>query len=260
MNTITFKTRAQANIFENEIKGQISDGMWENTNGTDWSTWSKTEVLVGDNSGRTGYVRKTGFALERLIPIIGDRMIHHARLAIAYPEASFETLYKLESAKFAMNFTRQDDYYASIRVLVTEFGGLDAITVKLAAVGYSTKELRADLKAIKVAMKNEPKAKSEYKAPALTTTPTRNRRTVSTRPAPKQLTNGWRSPNHVQPIYQSTCREIIQVLIAMPRHYDHPVLGYFLTETNSWHLVGSPYTFNNDVTAWQPLPTMPEVK
>lgn len=82
--TITFRTAEQAAIFECELKGQISDGKWENTPDTDWSKWCKAKVQVGEKVGRAGfYPRKDNFNLAApdLVSIVGKRMCTYARLA-----------------------------------------------------------------------------------------------------------------------------------------------------------------------------------
>lgn len=85
-NTVTFRTAAQAALFECELKGQISDGKWENTPNTGWEQWCRVEVLVGENVGRSmAHVTKDNFNLadRDLLEIVGDRMLGYARLAMA---------------------------------------------------------------------------------------------------------------------------------------------------------------------------------
>lgn len=97
-HTITFETLSQAAIFELEMKGQISDGMWENTPGSSWRTWCDAEVRVSDNEdelGRDFYVsRNLGFGSKTLFEIVGDRMTHYARCAMVcdrvFPDATLK--------------------------------------------------------------------------------------------------------------------------------------------------------------------------
>lgn len=84
--TITFRTAEQAAIFECELKGQISDGKWWNTPGTDYREWCAAEVAVGERVGRAGFwPRKSNFALDAkdLLDVVGKRMCNYARLALA---------------------------------------------------------------------------------------------------------------------------------------------------------------------------------
>ena len=85
--TIAFRTAAQAAIFEHEIKGQLSDGHWENDPQCDWRAWSDADVIVDpENVGRNFFVngRKT-FGLDNptLTKVVGDRMRLYAVLARA---------------------------------------------------------------------------------------------------------------------------------------------------------------------------------
>lgn len=89
MTTIAFSTDIQAKIFEEEIKGQISDGLWENTYGSDWQTWCRaTPVVNPANVGRDFFARKDNFRLTALVPFIGERMVEIGRtIDPAYTEA-----------------------------------------------------------------------------------------------------------------------------------------------------------------------------
>ena len=156
---ITFTKATQAMIFENEIKGQISDGAWENSRGTCWETWCDAIPVVGPVAGRSFYVGRTGFNLHMLVDVVGERMCLYARLALAFPECQdWRKLGCLEyrHAKWAME-PRADGMYQVYRDAVAEFGGAEAIDARLDAVkfDYSIGELKKDLTAIKAAMKTE---------------------------------------------------------------------------------------------------------
>jgi hypothetical protein len=98
--TLTFRTDIQAALFEHEIKGQLSDGNWENAKPNNhWKPWCDCKVLVDrvGRVGRTFNVRKDNYALtsRELLSVIGGRMIGYARLALAYgyeAVAEFECL------------------------------------------------------------------------------------------------------------------------------------------------------------------------
>jgi hypothetical protein len=95
-DTITFETITQAAIFELELKGQISDGKWENDSGSNYRTWCDAKVLVSDDEddlGRDFYVSKNlGFGSNDLFDIVGDRMCHYGRCGLIverlFPELS----------------------------------------------------------------------------------------------------------------------------------------------------------------------------
>lgn len=79
MNTLRVRNEAQAILFEEELKGQLSDGMWENTTPHDhWIVWCDAEVVVDPlNVGRNFWARKTSYRLDHpmLLEVVGDRMI-----------------------------------------------------------------------------------------------------------------------------------------------------------------------------------------
>lgn len=85
-DTITFENIEQAAIFELELKGQISDGHWENDASSNYRTWCDANVEVSDDEddlGRNFYVSKNlGFGSKRLFDIVGDRMMHYGRMAL----------------------------------------------------------------------------------------------------------------------------------------------------------------------------------
>jgi hypothetical protein len=74
-----------------------------------------------------------------------------------------------------------------------------------------------------------------------------------------EFMDGWRSSDAPIPEKYTTNLEdetFTLVLIAVPRHYDYPVTGYYMNGLG-WRIVGSPSDFTDDVVAWQPLPRMP---
>lgn len=86
--TITLKTAAAASLFQHEIKGQMSDGRWENTRPYDhWRWWSNLNVVAGDvnvvTSDQFYLCRKAGYGLNALVKYVGDRMAAVIRLSRA---------------------------------------------------------------------------------------------------------------------------------------------------------------------------------
>lgn len=79
-NIIHFGTKEAAALFEHEIMGQLSDGMWENTRPLDhWRFWHDSEIIV---DGKVGYERlsykyviiKNNYNISALKQYVGDRM------------------------------------------------------------------------------------------------------------------------------------------------------------------------------------------
>lgn len=97
MSYLWVRNVAQQTIFELELKGQLSDGNWENTRPHDhWIAWNHAEVVVNPRRvGRDFAVLKDSYAFtdKALLDVIGLRMQRHVRLALAY---GFETARALE--------------------------------------------------------------------------------------------------------------------------------------------------------------------
>ena len=160
MSTVTFATATQAALFEHELKGQISDGFWENTANTSWKMWCNADVVVGENVGRNGFrPRKDNFAFNNktLIEIIGERMINIARLANYFGFDSDVKIRKIEGVCKLKNgeltLVKYDGKYWDEQRAYVEEIGIDRVKAALEDTAYSTKELMSDLRDIKKAIK-----------------------------------------------------------------------------------------------------------
>ena len=76
---ITFRTQQLYDLWENEMSGQISDGMWENARHTDW-LWRNTMVRLGNETKVEVYnkwtIGRRSFGMsEELWNIIGSRIM-----------------------------------------------------------------------------------------------------------------------------------------------------------------------------------------
>lgn len=89
MKNLRFRNTIQVALWECEISGQISDGLWENARPMNhWIPWCDADVTVAesdDSVGRDFYARKDNydFNSSKLVNVVGDRMILYARLALA---------------------------------------------------------------------------------------------------------------------------------------------------------------------------------
>lgn len=103
--TLVVRNLAQRVLFEEELKGQLSDGHWENSLPSDhWEQWCAADVVVakaGEPVGRDFHVRREsyGFTRRELLDVVAYRMLHYVRVAlsIGYPlvdptEASFSSV------------------------------------------------------------------------------------------------------------------------------------------------------------------------
>lgn len=157
---ITFATKTQAAIWQHELTGQISDGMWENTRNTSWKEWCSAEVEVGEDIGREGFYPQKdnfNFANKQLVEIIGDRMIAYARLSKHFDDA--DLVYQLQSVfcglggEFRMDIISdivryKGQYWDNLRKVAAEVG-YEKAKAALEDESYGMKELMADLKDIK---------------------------------------------------------------------------------------------------------------
>lgn len=85
MGTLTVRNEAQKILFLTELRGQFSDGAWENSGPMDhWVPWSEAEVVVGTRLGRDFYAAKDNYNLVRadLLEWVGDRMVEAVRTVI----------------------------------------------------------------------------------------------------------------------------------------------------------------------------------
>lgn len=91
---IIFSNQNLLDLFRNEIEGQISDGYWENSRGTNWMWEGKTLYMLGDKTevyvqGFYGF-RKMDFHINKeLKEIIGKR---------ATDEAGFSSIKEMAAA------------------------------------------------------------------------------------------------------------------------------------------------------------------
>lgn len=83
-NFINFSNQVQVALFKNELSGQISDGMWENTRPYEhWKVWGRAECRVNPlNVGVNFYPRKNNynFASPELLDCVGGRMLNIANM------------------------------------------------------------------------------------------------------------------------------------------------------------------------------------
>ena len=73
-----FRTQALKDLWDNELSGQISDGMWENTNNTGWAFWCTIRTEIGEKTyidGKVPFNIKRNFAFDKLFKYIGDRIM-----------------------------------------------------------------------------------------------------------------------------------------------------------------------------------------
>lgn len=162
INTITFRTATQAAIFEHELKGQFSDGHWENCSHkaeTSWRPWCRAKVLVGPNVGRNfdmwGLKDNYNLSSRELLEVVQHRMIGYAKLALIFGfegMKEFEELVGCDGIECPRESLKGELWDARRKLygrLISEVGSIDAIS----RVKYTEKDLLKDLREMKKAMK-----------------------------------------------------------------------------------------------------------
>lgn len=156
--TIALPTSSARAVWTEEIVGQLSDGMWENTSPHDhWKFWNGLKVAEGEPCVTSNTCpRKNNYGLTRLIPIIGDRMVAIGRMGkvdgvdeamLHAAEYMPDTLEEWEKAKASGEW--EYDFVKDYMAYVPQW-----IAAKFYETAYTEKDLRADLKLIKKAMKS----------------------------------------------------------------------------------------------------------
>lgn len=92
--SLTFRNKAQEEIWNEEILGQMSDGLWENTPNVGWEFWTEVKTSVGGSTSlhpsEVPVGVKTGFGFSKLTGYVGDQMLEIVRKY--EPEATMKTL------------------------------------------------------------------------------------------------------------------------------------------------------------------------
>ena len=157
----------QAAVFEHELKGQLSDGQWENATVPTKDWWWITVKIAGprDPIGRNFYPKydKFNFAAKDLLSVVGNRMLAYARAAkagVAFDDCA--VMDYLVKTSFDLGKPIDDDFdgnliftdkvqmYAVERVApVLKKYGEEFLKKALEDKSYGPKELVADLKDLK---------------------------------------------------------------------------------------------------------------
>jgi hypothetical protein len=169
IGTIRLSTLSAASLFEHELVGQFSDGMWENSRPYDhWKFWHHLIVKFEPgvepriDSAYKHQCKKVNYNIAALFPIIGDRMEALGRMAKAAESLGMiELSYDQARAAWYM----PDDFASYQRIRngqeKSAYGEaqkyFESLSPELAAAFYSTtytrKDLKSDVKLIKSAMK-----------------------------------------------------------------------------------------------------------
>lgn len=153
--TIYLPTPSAIALWQGEILGQMSDGMWENTKPDNhWVFWGKMNVALGtpklDSSEPPV---KSSYNLAGLLEYVGDRMVNIGRMGKAGADESVTHHGGAEDMPSTFeefkNMQTKGDYTAGKLQKIT-----DDLAQKYYATKYDMKDLKNDLRSIKMAMKN----------------------------------------------------------------------------------------------------------
>lgn len=168
-NIIRFANHAQAILYECELKGQMSDGYWENSRPHDhWKIMCDAEVthafhadLDSDVIGKNFKpMRKYNFNDKSLVDCVGERMIGFVKFYTAFPDAYYDDHWDFEFEGSAQRITENvikslnkvTGYYREKAERIMKTLGvktIDELTEamqKVDRVEYTMKMLRKDLK------------------------------------------------------------------------------------------------------------------
>lgn len=157
--TITFITCSAYAVWIGEILGQLSDGMWENAAPYDhWEFWWDLEPRIGPvakvESSKSWACKKTGYNLAGLYECVGDRMLAYGRMGRVTPDPELIKAASYMPPTFGewlankVSGVWKHDWVKPYMEPVTE-----RVALAFYATTYTMKDLRADIKVIKTAMK-----------------------------------------------------------------------------------------------------------
>ena len=163
IGTIKFPNVACLALWNNELTGQFSDGMWENSAPRGhWQFWSRLEASVatqGEDCKVTAstYCDKNSYGLTRLLEYVGDRMVALGRLAKAAATLSSAPSIGYEQRIAAENMPNNYECFLHLADARTRSAVSDELAAAFYATTYTERDLRKDLKLIATAMKTAPK-------------------------------------------------------------------------------------------------------
>lgn len=160
MNTIRVGNTAQKILFECELKGQLSDGHWENAVPHDhWQVPCAAKVVVaneGETAGITWYRKKAyAFDSKQLLDVVGPRMIYWVKFYSAFPQLSLDSHWSFDLSDGWPEY--RGEYWDKKRAGVLSATGCAnyaEIMAKVNAEQYTEKDLVRDLRFLKSVFSN----------------------------------------------------------------------------------------------------------
>ena len=153
---INFQNEAQVILYECELKGQLSDGHWENAvPHNHWQTMCRAAAIANPISPlgcvRVWPRRRYAFHNKDLVECIGDRMINFVKTYKAFPGLEFDKHWTYDVSDDATDKEPVGEYFIQKRKELLEDTGCATVHEFLSlrnAIQYTLKDLKADLKAM----------------------------------------------------------------------------------------------------------------
>jgi hypothetical protein len=150
---INFANRNQVILYECELKGQISDGQWENSYPHDhFESMCDAIAKVGSPLGPSFYPRRRyNFASPSLLSVVGERMIYYVKLYNAFPSLSFDDNWNYELSAF---FNSDGVFRLTTKMPGASSYVIEKIEKILNKVGVTEQEFCDKINSISYNMKN----------------------------------------------------------------------------------------------------------
>ncbi|MHC4092968.1 MAG: hypothetical protein ACYSVY_22280 [Planctomycetota bacterium] len=155
---IRFENAVQVALYKCEISGQLSDGHWENASPHDhWEIMHDAWIGVESEQFPAGCNfrprRRYNFASPELLDVIGQRMLHYARLAnagigVELIEAIDNTLFDLDGEiRTEIRDDLTGDYWDQKRTQLKLFDP-EAVRAIITDESYTMADMRSDLRSM----------------------------------------------------------------------------------------------------------------
>ena len=168
--TIYFRNFTQKCLFDLELKGQLSDGFWENSPSSNWEFWCRLNTSVDETNPRVEGARtsgKIGFNLAnpQLLDVVGDRMLSMAKMSKVTTDEKV-----VKAAEYLECINTEEELFKVLKnaseYMQKQFNQiLDRDFQEYVKVNYSKSNMIADLKDMAAIMKTVNGAPLISKAP-----------------------------------------------------------------------------------------------
>ena len=151
--TIIFENNIQKALWDGAIRGQLSDGYWENTNPYDhWKPWCNAETRVaknGEKLGRNFWAAKDNYNLLAPVQYISEEMLAIATLATMFPILEGGVPKDLWDFNWYAAKAAEGKDWAIAKMEAWTAAGITAETFSQLDGRFTIKQLRAELSRMK---------------------------------------------------------------------------------------------------------------